>query len=385
MPYRTSAGSTLRLDRIFGGGVGRIAVSSGCQTRAEFDKRDAMLSRLYDKGMYDLLLALKQGKTTIADLYDAHLHDRLKALQQDLAGDGHILRRPLWPAVDAWVPASAKAATTRRRYDVSLGALRRSGVLAETATVADLGTVDWVALEMRWERSAADWNNLRRSVSAFLSATLDTDDLPGVHHPFRIRLFGKRNKKFRFPIRKEIERVPDISLPLFQAIVAKAPEFIRPAFITLAATGLRVGEYLRLKDTDLLPHTCALRVPGSKTAASSATIRVDAQLWPWVNAAIPAPVGYRWLRIYWKRALKAAGADTTLRLHDLRHCTGQWLTDAGRPEASVQKSLRHASASMTRRYAMQTDKGKDAATMGSILAPHFPTHSEPPARVAQPA
>jgi integrase len=384
MPYRTSAGSTLRIDRIFKR-VGRIAVSSGCRTQAEFDKRDAMLSFLDDRGMYDLLGALKQGKTTIADLYDAHGHGTLKALQADLAGDGHILRRPLWPAVDEWVPKSAAAPATRARYEVSLGALRRSAVLAETATVADLGTVDWRALDMSWGHSAADWNNMRRSVSAFLTAILDTEELPGVHHPFRVKMFGKRNKKFRFPIRREIERVPDISLPLFQAIVAKAPEFVRPAFITLAATGLRVGEYLRLTDTDLLPHTCAIRVPGSKTAGSSATIPVDPALWPWVTAAVPAPVGYAWLRKYWKRALLAAEADVTLRLHDLRHCTGQWLTDAGRPEASVQKSLRHASAAMTRRYTMQTDKGKDASAMASILAPHFTTHSDAPSRIAQPA
>jgi hypothetical protein len=134
-----------------------------------------------------------------------------------------------------------------------------------------------------------------------------------------------------------------------------------------------------------MPHTCSIRVPGSKTAASSATIRVGEQLWPWVTACVPAPVGYGWLRIYWKRALKAAGADTTLRLHDLRHCCGQWLTDAGRPEASVEKTLRHASPTMTRRYTTQRDRGLDAAAMGSILVPQFPTHSEPPARVAQPA
>jgi integrase len=384
MPYRTSAGSTLRIDRTFPR-VGRIAVSSGCQTRAEFAKRDAMLSALDDKGMYDLLLALKQGKATVADLYDAHLHGTLKALQQDLAGDGHILRRPLWAAVDAWVPTSAAAAATRARYEVSLDALERSGVLPATATVADLGTVDWRALEIRWGHSAADWNNLRRSVSAFLTAILDTEELPGVHHPFRVKMFGKRNKKFRFPIRPEIERVPDINPELFHAVVMQAPEFIRPCFITLAATGLRVGEYLRLTDTDLMPHTCAIRVPGSKTAGSSATIRVDPALWPWVTAAVPAPVRYAWLRKYWKRALLAAEADVTLRLHDLRHCTGQWLTDAGRPEASVGKSLRHASAAMTRRYTNQTDKGANASAMARILAPYFPTHSDPPARIAQPA
>jgi integrase len=35
-------------------------------------------------------------------------------------------------------------------------------------------------------------------------------------------------------------------------------------------------------------------------------------------------------------------------LHDLRHCAGQWLTEAGRPEASVQQTLRHKDPTMTR-------------------------------------
>ena len=82
---------------------------------------------------------------------------------------------------------------------------------------------------------------------------------------------------------------------------------------------------------------------------------------------MPAPVAYGWLRKYWKRALKAVGADTTLRIHDLRHLTAQLLVNAGQSEASVQTTMRHATASMTRRYARQKDRGENAAALARVL------------------
>jgi len=53
-----------------------------------------------------------------------------------------------------------------------------------------------------------------------------------------------------------------------------------------------------------------------------------------------------------------------LRLYDLRHAYGQWLSDAGAPEAHIQAGLRHKTAAMTRRYTMQRDVGKN----GRVLA-----------------
>jgi integrase len=117
----------------------------------------------------------------------------------------------------------------------------------------------------------------------------------------------------------------------------------------------------------LHPITKAVSVPGTKTAGSAAVLRVDAELWPWVVQAVPAPVGYGWLRTYWKRALKAVGADVTLRLHDLRHLTAQVLVNAGQSEASVQTTMRHATASMTRRYAKVKDRGENAAALARVL------------------
>ncbi len=166
------------------------------------------------------------------------------------------------------------------------------------------------------------------------------------------------------PKAKEVERVPDITPELLWRIVDAVPEHVRAAIVTLVATGLRCGEYLRLTKADLKPHTHAIDVPGMKTEA--ATVYVDPELWPWVERAVPAPVQYRWLRLHFKRACAAVGA-TDLPLHDLRHAHAQWLTNAGRSEASVQVSLRHASAAMTRRYAKQRNRGENTKVMAGIL------------------
>jgi integrase len=214
-------------------------------------------------------------------------------------------------------------------------------------------------LSQRWTGpgcSGSDWNQMRRAVSRFL-----TIHLGDVYHPAR------RAVMKAIPKRREVERVPDLDGPTFWQVVDAAPEHVRPALVTLVALGLRVGEYLRLQETDLHPITKTVSIPGTKTAGSAAVLRVDPGLWPWIVRAVPAPQGYWGLRVHWKRALAAVGADDTLRLHDLRHLTAQLLVNAGQSEASVQTTMRHETASMTRRYARQKDRGENAATLSRVL------------------
>ena len=96
--------------------------------------------------------------------------------------------------------------------------------------------------------------------------------------------------------------------------------------------------------------------------------------------AIPCPLGnapaqwrgvqrdsrYKLIRREWQKACTKENVRDA-RLHDLRHATAQWLTSAGVSEASVQVTLRHATASMTRRYAMQRDRGENARVMADVL------------------
>jgi len=359
--HRTSPNGSYRLDRVFAG-VGRLAVASGATTREEFKKRDALLTRLYDQGRLDLLRAIQARTYAVTEVYAADREGRLDRL----SGERAILNRPLWATVEKWVgrPLWGEAAETwegaepgptRRRYAVSFKALRMRGELPEAVTIEALGAVDWRALKARWPKSDGDWFHLRAAVSHFLA-----EQLGDVHHPFRRAVMKD------FPRAKAAERVPDLDVPTFWRIVNQAPEFVRAAYVTIAALGLRVGEYLRLQDTDLLPATKQVRIPGTKTAASAATLPVADALWPWVTAAVPAPLAYKWLREYWVRARKAVGAGD-VRLHDLRHFPAQLLVNAGRSEASVQSTMRHATPAMTRRYARQRDRGENAQTLAAVL------------------
>jgi integrase len=73
-------------------------------------------------------------------------------------------------------------------------------------------------------------------------------------------------------------------------------------------------------------------------------------------------VGYDLLLDTWQRACKAVGQRDN-RLYDLRHCTGQWATDAGMSDAKVGTALRHKTADQTRRYTRTKNKGEVAATL----------------------
>lgn len=354
MAHRVSRRGTYRIDRWFPPPVGRLAVASGASTLAAFRQADACLLRLAERGRLDVLLAVKQGAVNVPQVLGADRSDRLDALVASLTPSPE--QAPLWATVESWLGPVAERGPTVKRYGVSWTKLERLGLLAPHAKVADLATVDWRSLSRRWGASAADHNLMRRAVGRFL-----TCQLGDVYHPLR------RTVMRAWAPLAEQERVPDLDVPTFWQVVHAAPEHVRAAFVAIVALGLRVGEYLRLRETDLHPLTKTVSIPGTKTAGSAAVLHVDAELWPWVTAAVPAPVTYGWLRRYWKRALKGAGADESLRLHDLRHLTAQVLVNSGQSEASVQTTMRHATPSMTRRYAKQRDHGENAAALARVL------------------
>ena len=238
---------------------------------------------------------------------------------------------------------------------MSFNQLSRSNVLSNGSTAGDLAKIDWEVLRDQWQGGPSDWNHLRRAVSRFLTVILGD-----VHHPFR------REVVKAIPLQREVERVPDLRPDTFWELVKRTPDHVQPCYVCLAATGMRVGEYLRCTEDNLLPLTKAILVPGTKTDGSEAPVKVDAEMWEWIERAIPSPVQYKWLREHFKRAAREVGLPD-LRLHDLRHCFGQWATDAGLPEAKVQVAMRHANPEMTRRYTKQRDRGEHARVIGDVM------------------
>lgn len=350
MSHRISKGGTYRIDRRFAG-VGRIARASGTTNQKVFRRLDAMLSELYEDGHIDVLRGIKSGAWTLQEVYQAKRAGRVPYLAAELA-----LHRNLWSAVDEWLPTSAPAESSRKRYATSFHSLQKLGVVPANASILSLREIDWSAVQTAWSGGPADWNRFRSAVSRFLTMTLGDK-----YHPFRREVIAAIPRA-----REPMGRVPDLPVDLFWRIVNDTPEHVRPAYVTIAAAGLRPGEYLELQDHHLRPHTRSIEVPGTKTRPSHDVVTVGEEAWKWVRAAVPAPVRYKWLRIHWKRACERQGSPE-LTLHDLRHFYGQMLTEEGRPEVSVQAGLRHASPDMTRRYARQRDKGENAAAMDRLL------------------
>lgn len=265
---------------------------------------------------------------------------------------------PIWDAFERAWEHHKSGALTRQRYRVSVAKLRRRCPLPAVAggtitpqTVADLPRVDWEALSGIWGGSPSDWMALYRMMSAFLSIHFGGGRV-GKSNPFRLAVMDS------LPRLREPGRVPKLSPDLFWKVVGDTPEHIRPAYVTLAGTGLRCGEFLALEPEHLRRETFEIDVPGTKTAESAAVVPVEPELWPWVVAAVPSPVQYKWLREHWARScrkhgLSSAGRYDGPRLHDLRHCFGQWAITGGADEAAVQQYLRHSNITTTRRYTVQ--------------------------------
>jgi integrase len=352
-PRRSSSGDLL-FDRVFTG-IGRIQKSSGTRKLKEFHHRDALLTRLYRKPRHDLLRAFRDDQLTIQELVEA---DRLEKLEQTAAE--LVAQRLLWPTVDALLPRMGRGAATRRRYQYSLEKLAASGALAKGARVADLAAVDWLELRDRWGGSPADWNHLRRALSHFLTVALGD-----VYHPLRREIVKA------IPKRRERHRVPDVTPEAFRRIVSSAPAPMRPAYWTIALTGARLGELLGLTPADLLETQLEVRIRASKTdtEAGDRLVPVAARLWGWVAAAVPCPFTPDALRWHWYQACKRAG-HAPVRLHDLRHLTGQLLADAGRSTAAIGRLLGHAAGSaMTGRYTDRKLRREDAEALAGALVP----------------
>ena len=331
-------------------GLGMLQISAHTTNAREYERRNAVVGKLIDDAQVDVLRALQAGRVTIEQLVDL---DRRNELRGSQIMATIAMRRPLWETWETTAKTAGQKAETGKRYLVTMRQLQET--LPESAKVGDLLGLDWAQMARDWTRSPSDWNHVRRAVSRLLSVVLGDK-----YHPLRREIVA------RIPLLKERQRVPDLSPAVFWRIVGHAREDVRPVFVTLVATGLRVRtEFLRMDETALLHATKALRVP-MEGKTGERTVSVPADLWGYVRAAIPCPVQYKRLRELWQSACKAAGVEGVV-LHDLRHAHAQWATDMGARLTQVQQQLGHTTPLMTARYARQKDAGATAKAVGRAL------------------
>lgn len=189
-------------------------------------------------------------------------------------------------------------------------ALRRlATTLGPAATLEELGKVttgEWHALARSWGASSADWNHLRRALSACLSTYIGTD-----RHLFRQLIID------RIPLLAENRRVPDITLELLARVADDLLEHVRYFPWVLVLTGCRIGEYLRLRPEHLKANVFTITVPGTKNAGSQRSVHVDPDAWWLIEAAVPCYLQYGQLRKHWRAACQRNGLRG-VTIHDWR-------------------------------------------------------------------
>ena len=346
-----------RIDRVFRG-VGRIRVTSGTASLREYHRRNDALTRLHEDGRLDVLTAVQEKRLSVAEAVAAYHNGSAHSVA------AIALTSSLWVAITATLPKMGKSHETRDRYELSLAKLRDCGVIGAAAKVRDLALVDWDCVRPFY-KGAADWNHLRRALSAFL-----TKHLGDMMHPFR------RQVTNRIAAEQEEEVVPDVSVEKMLEAVDVLPEWARAPVMLLALTGVRFGEYLYAEADDLRPLSREWVVRG-KTGHRVASISQDA--WPIIKAAVPpryAPAPkkgekngdtkrYQRLAGAWKRATKKVGV--TCNLHGLRHLAGQLASDGGLSDQMIRHFLGHKTTATTGKYTRRTQRHEAADLVSDAL------------------
>lgn len=202
-------------------------------------------------------------------------------------------------------PLELDAALLTQMLDKVVDAMRY--MATDAATVADLELLPrwaWRVLQQQWAASAADWNHMRRALSAVLTGLFGT-----VSHPTRGMILHN------VPTDDEHPRVPDLTPAKFRDILSYMPEHLRDAPWVLVITGMRMREYMTLNSSHLRPNTHSIAVPGTKTRASRGTVHVAPNQWATVVGAVPAPCKAKVLRAAWSAACIEAGVPE-VRLQD---------------------------------------------------------------------
>lgn len=177
------------------------------------------------------------------------------------------------------------------------------------------------------------------------------------------------------------------------ALVAAVEPRYRGLVVLLAGSGLRIGEALglRVSDVDFLRRTVRVErqrlqdgsLGPTKTAKSTRTVplgtvvvdelaahRAEYRAGEWLfTTEAGEPLGYRRWKVEWARALRGTGLE--VKTHSLRHFTASALIAGGASVKSVQTVLGHSSAAITLRvysHLWPGDEDRTRSVMDAALA-----------------
>ncbi len=161
---------------------------------------------------------------------------------------------------------------------------------------------------------------------------------------------------------EEAKRVRYLTTVEIECLLELASDVFRPILLCALHSGMRRGEILNLKwsDVDLRSRLITVR---SAKSGKQRKIPIDDTLFSALSKlssrfggefVFPSPIKpgapYRDIHHTWGRLVRKAGI-TDVRFHDLRHTFASHLVMAGVDIRTVQELLGHATLAMTERYA----------------------------------
>ena len=343
-------------------GFGRFRISAATYRVRVAKRREALARQLAENGQLGTLRALKDGDLAWPLIEQAQKQQRLN--DPSLLADLRV-RALLWPAIAATLPRLGRTPASRLWYKSALAHLRTLG-FSDAAIIRDLARDDWPELLERWTVSPATKNGLRRAVSRFLTRYLGKKT-----HAFRLTVIDEES----WPVQKVPEKLRGVRVEQFWKLMARVDEHLVPSYVTLAASGMRVGEYLNDAALELDPDEHVIYVAG-KTGPKPHAVAAD--LWAYVEAACPCRVARittpptriqndaRYKKLY--RQLAGAGKALGIRvtIHDLRKLYARLgVQHVG--ETATQTALGHETAEMTRHYARWDSRRQVARAVGRAL------------------
>lgn len=215
------------------------------------------------------------------------------------------------------------------------------------------------------------------------SLAVERQEISAENNPCKkVKFLDEDNRRTRYLLDEEEPR-------LFAQLVDERAH-LRGMLIVAVGTGMRLGDQLNLKKSQVDFQRNIINVPNAKTGRDypvpmnqevrEVLLKLTRENQVSEHVFVNRKTGRPYTCI--KRAFATACSEakiTGLRWHDLRHTFGTRLAEAGCSEATIAELMGHTDPKTTRRYTHATDKAKHAAV--EATRPRTQAVDEQPAKV----
>ncbi len=315
---------------------GRVRLSTGTNDRATARAIERAIFDLASRREWDLLAAVRDGRLTVGDVFDAHRTRDLAALRLRLSDTD------LRPLIEPWLlvhGAKAKPDTVSH-YRTVLHRLMPEGqpFPASRFTVRDLEP--WLAT------TYCGRPGTHRKAHAALSQFAAFLVRQGVIEINPLRQFpapAPSQPRLRYLEVEQMIALADAQAEPYQSLCAR-----------IHGTGVEISVALALRAADVDLFRKEVRAQGTKTHARDRIVRVAEWAWPYLIARVAqldlnAPLfpTDRWRALdSQNEACAKLGIEKGYRLHDARHSYAVRAARAGTPAELIAAQLGHANAMM---------------------------------------